>query len=515
VNLKTLALTIASKYGDKAAVVSGDNRLLYRELDLASNRAARALAALGIGRGDRVAFLLSNSPEFIVAFFGVVKIGAIAVPLDPKYKPAEIQSLFEDCKPKAVFTEDSCLETLLRSRDLFPYLEHFIDFGNVRPGLPWFRKMLEAEDEAPLAFEPDADELAVIAYTSGASFKPRGIMLTHGSICFEAEVSGEGFAQTERDIVSVFALPLHHAAGLTIVGLTSLFRGSTLVMLSGIMIPTLLEAIEQYRITLYIGVPFMFSMMNSHAEKERIKNDLSSLRLCASGGSPLTVDVSRRFKELYGRDIAQFWGLTEITAHITVQAPDGSGPPGSIGKPRRGCEVEVVDEAGKMLPRNRTGELVCRGPLMRGYYGNPEATAEVLKNGWLFTGDIGHIDGAGNIFITGRKKDLIIPKGQNIDPADIESVLLRHPKVAEAAVFGIADDPRGEVIVAAIRLKSGQTATESEMKRPCLDNLANFKIPREFRFVDFPIAEGHGRVDKDALRKRLGYSPVFAESIIP
>jgi long-chain acyl-CoA synthetase len=211
VNLKTLALTIASKYGNKDAAVSGDNRLSYRELDVASNRAARALAALGIGRGDRVAFLLANSPEFIIAFFGVVKIGAIAVPLDPKYKLAEIQSLFGDCKPKAVFAEGSCLETLLKSRDLFPYLQQVIDFANARAGLPWFRRMLEEADEAPLEFEPDSGDLAVIAYTSGASFKPRGIMLTHGSICFEAEVSGEGFAQTERDIVSVFALPLHHA----------------------------------------------------------------------------------------------------------------------------------------------------------------------------------------------------------------------------------------------------------------------------------------------------------------
>jgi long-chain acyl-CoA synthetase len=515
VNLKILARTIASKYGNKYAVLSGDNRLSYNDLDLASNRAARGLASLGIGRGDRVAFLLSNSPEFIVAFFGVVKIGAIAVPLDPKYKLDEIESLFHDCKPKAVLAEESCLETLLKSRDLFPFLEYVIDFGNAEAGLPWFGTMFEEGDSAALEFEPDSSDLAVIAYTSGASYKPRGIMLTHGSICFEAEISGEGFAQTENDIVSVFALPLHHAAGLTIVGLTSLFRGSTLVMLSGIMIPTLLDAIERYRITLYIGVPFMFSMLNSHAGKDAIKNDLSSLRLCASGGSPLAVDVSKRFKELYGHHIAQFWGLTEITAHITVQAPDGSGRVGSIGKPLRGCEVEVVDEMGNMLPRNRTGELICRGPLMRGYYNNPEATAEVLKNGWLYTGDIGHIDADGNIFITGRKKDLIIPKGQNIDPADIERVLLRHPKVAEAAVFGIGDDLRGEVIVAAVRLRNGQTATESEMKRPCLDHLANFKIPREFRFVDFPLAAPDGRVDKDALRKRLGYPPVFPEPSIP
>ncbi len=173
-----------------------------------------------------------------------------------------------------------------------------------------------------------------------------------------------------------------------------------------------------------------------------------------------------------------------------------------------------MDRAGRILPRGRTGELICRGPLMTGYYNNPEATAEVLRDGWLYTGDIGHIDSQGNIFITGRKKDLIIPKGQNIAPDDIEFVLKQSPKVAEAAVFGVPDDPRGEVIVAAIRLKAGETATESEMKRLCLDNLANFKIPKEFRFVDFPLADAAGMINKEALRERLGLDPVFSPGLV-
>jgi long-chain acyl-CoA synthetase len=334
-------------------------------------------------------------------------------------------------------------------------------------------------------------------------------MLTHGSICTEAEISGEGFAQTEKDVVPVFALPLHHAAGLTIVGLTSLFRGSTLVMMSGMSIPALLETIEKERVTLFIGVPFIFSLMVSHAEEAGIKTDLSSLRLCAAGGSALPVPLSLRFKELYGRHIAQFWGLTEVTAHITCQQADGSGPVGSIGIPLRGCQVEIVDEKDDILPRNRTGEIICKGPLMRGYYNKPEATAEVVKNGWLYTGDTGHIDEKDNIFITGRKKDLIIPKGQNIAPSDIEAVLLTSPKVQEAAVLGIPDDPRGEIIVAVIQLKPGQTAVDSEMRRLCVENLANFKIPREYIFVNFPLKKENGIIDKEALRTRLSLPPVF------
>jgi long-chain acyl-CoA synthetase len=168
-----------------------------------------------------------------------------------------------------------------------------------------------------------------------------------------------------------------------------------------------------------------------------------------------------------------------------------------------------VDEKGKLLPRNKTGEIICTGPLMKGYYNQPEATAEIVKNGWLYTGDIGHIDDKGNIFITGRKKDLIIPKGQNIAPSDIEEVILQSPKVAEAAVLGIPDDPRGEVIAAVIHLKPGQTAVDSEIRRLCVENLANFKIPREYIFVDFPLKNKDGAIDKEALRTRLSLPPVF------
>ena len=510
VNLNTFLRTAASRFGDKTAVASGDVRVSYADLDRESDRLASALTRRGVSRGDRVAFLLGNSPEFLIAFFGVVKTGAIAVTLDPKYKMTELEVLFDDCRPSALLTESPALEYVAPELPRFPFIRQVFDLTNPPTGrFSTFRELMAGGTPSPMASEPAPGDTAMIAYTSGASLNPRGIMLTHESIALEAEISGEGFAETERDIVPLFALPLHHAAGLTIVVLTCFNRGGTIIMLPGTSIATLLQAIEKERATLLIAVPFIFAMLVRHAEEEGIKHDLGSLRLCAGGGSALFVEVGQRFKELFDRHIVQFWGLTEVTAHITCQAVDGSGVPGSIGKPLRGCEVKVVDDAGRVLGPCQEGELVCRGPMMKGYWNKPAATAEVLKEGWLCTGDIGRIDSDGNNFVTGRKKDLIIPKGQNIAPGDMETVLVQHPKIVEAAAIGLPDKMRGEVVAVIVRPRSGESVSESEVKRLCLERLANYKAPKEVYFVDFPLKGADGRVDKEALRRRLSLPPVF------
>lgn len=501
---------VARRYGRKTALISDDRRLSYADLDEASNRLANALTKLGVGKGDRVAMLLANSPEFVISFFGIVKIGAIAVPLDPKYKRDELTCLFDDSQPKVLFTESPTLEPLIPALPRFKCIQQVINLsGHLKGQFLSYEELLASGKPLEIKSKAEPDDLAIIAYTSGSSFKPHGIMLTHQNIVTETEISGEGFAQADKDIVPLFALPLHHAAGLTIVALTTIFRGGTVVMIPGLSLPTLLGTLEKEKATLLIGVPFIFALLVRHAEEAGLKYDLSSLRLCASGGSPLPVELSQRFQQLFGRHIAQFWGLTETTAHITCQAVDGSGALGSIGKPLRGCEVKVVDDAGRELLPNQTGELICRGPLMKGYYHNPKATAEMVRGGWLYTGDIGKIDSEGNIFITGRKKDLIIIKGQNISPGDIEWVLSRHPKVAEVAALGIPDEPRGEVVGVAIRLKAGAKATEGEMKRFCLEHLANYKAPKQVFFIDSMPKMPAGRIDKEALRERLAIPPIF------
>ena len=509
-NLKGLLARLAARYGDKAAIVCEEQKLSYSDLDEASNRVANALIGMGINKGDRIVLLLNNSPEYIATYFGIVKIGAIAVPLDPKYKVDELTALFADCQPRILVADSPVLEPLIPVLSNFKSIERVIDLSSKYTGqILTYKEIMLSSSAQPVKIEPDADDVANISYTAGPSFHPKGAALTHHAIEVEAIVSAEGFHMTDKDVVLLFALPLHHSAGLIIVLLTTLSQGSTVVMLSGISMTALTRTIEKEKVTVLIGVPFIFSLLLREVEGEGIKHDISSLRLCAGGGSAVSIELTQKFKQRFGYTIAQFWGLTEATAHVTCQLLDGHDKPGSVGPLLRGWEIRVVDENGRELPPNQEGEIILRGLMMQEYYHNPKATAEAIKDGWLYTGDIGRVDEEHNVFITGRKKDMIIIKGQNIWPGDIESILLRHPRVAEAAVLGTPDELRGEIIVAAIVLKPGANITEPEIKKFCLDHLANYKVPKQFLFVESLPKTAAGKIDKESLRSRLSLPPVF------
>jgi len=275
--------------------------------------------------------------------------------------------------------------------------------------------------------------------------------------------------------------------------------GSTLVILPGLSVSTLLETVEREKGTIFMGVPYVFHLMVNMAEQERIEHDLSSLRLCISGGSVLPDEVARRFKQHYGLDIGQLWGLTEATANVTCTSVNGVFKLGSAGRALPGWEMKVVDENGEELPANQPGEVMVRGLVMTGYYNNPQDTERVLEGGWLCTGDIGRIDEDGDLYIVGRKKEMIIVKGQNIYPVDIEERLQAHPKVAETVVVGIPDELRGETVWAAVSLRGGEEAAEEEMKRYCRRYLANYKVPRRIVFLAALPRSADGRIDRQAL----------------
>jgi len=477
----------AGRFPDKTAIVIGERRVSYAELAADANKVAQALIKMGVRKGDRVATIQPSSPEFVSVFFGILKAGAIAVPLDARYVADELDNLFRDCRPKVLVTEDPPLESLLPALPRFKSIKHIIDMSaRHEDKFTSYRQLIASSPKSPVDVDSAPEDIAIISYTGGPTHEPHGVALSHGSVYTEAVCSGDMLEQTEKDILISYALPMYHQFGLTSAMLGSIAKGSTIVIVTGTgrSIHNFMEAVEQEKGTIYMGVPYIYALMINVARREGIKHDLSSLRICLSGGASLEIPVIRQFRQHYGRDILDVWGQTESVSHATCQPIDGSGKLGATGKPLPCWEMKIYDDNDRELPPGQEGEIVLKGPFMSGFYHKPRATARVLRKGWLHTGDIGYIDEDGYLFITSRKRRLIILKGQNIFPGDIEAVLMTHPKIAEAKVVGVPDMIRGETLKAMLRLKSGEKATDQEIRQFCQSRMADYKLPKEIVFVE-------------------------------
>jgi long-chain acyl-CoA synthetase len=484
--LRSILEGAAANFPSKTALVYEGRRITFAELEGEANRVARGLAKLGVKKGERIAMVQSSNPRFVTVFFGIMKAGGIAVPLDARYVADELVSLFDDCRPAALFIEDTPLGSLLPAVPRFKSLQHIITFGGMVAAKSLSYEKLIAGGPAPrpqTAIDPG--DIAIISYTGGPTLRPHGVALSHRAVYTEAVNSTLVLQQTEKDVLLQFALPLYHQFGLTAVLLASFYKGSTIVMVPGTgrSIDSFMQAVERERGTICLAVPYIYSLMINIARREGIKYDLSSLRLCISGGAPIEPIIIETFQKSFGLKIIDIYGQTESVSQITVSPIDGSGPTGSSGKPMPCWEIKIFDEDDNELPPDTEGEIVARGPVMNGFYNKPEATARALRNGWLHTGDIGRIDRDGFLFITRRQRHMLILKGQNIFPQDIEAVLAGHPAVAAAKVVGVPDIVRGETVKALVRLKPGASVTEPELRRYCQGLMADYKLPREIEFV--------------------------------
>ncbi len=486
-DLRPILENTARRLGDKTAIVFGERRVSFACLQEDSNRFAHALMKLGVKSGDRVAMMLANSPEFVSVLFGIIKVGGIAVPLDSRYVADELASLCNDCTPKVLVIENPPLVSLSTALPRFKSIKHIITLNYQEDErFISYQQIIAKNSSSSFKTAVKPDDIAIISYTGGPTSIPHGVALSQRSVYIEVINSAATFEQEENDVMMLFALPMYHQFGMTAVLLASIYTGNTIVVVPGTgrSIESFMEAVEREKGTIYCGVPYIYSLMINVARRLGMQHDLSSLRLLVSGGAPLEPVVINKFKQVFGLDIRDIYGQTESVCHVTVMPIHGTGKIGSSGKTLPCWEIKIFDENDNEIPPGQEGEMVLRGPFMSGFYNKPEATARTLKNGWLHTGDIGWIDEEGYLFITARKRRMLILKGQNIFPTDIEEVLKTHPKVAEARVMGAIDLIRGETIKALVRLKPGETATEQEIRQFCQGRLADYKLPREITFVD-------------------------------
>jgi long-chain acyl-CoA synthetase len=502
-NLATMLRESADAHPDKPLIHINDLSFSYAQVDEISGRLASSLLGLGLARGDKVAVQLPNLPQFLFTYFGILKAGLVMVPLNPLLRAPEIAYHLQDSDAKVLVTFELFAEEAMKGAAQIEGLTTYVvnlPGNDARPeGTKHYDELYFADDTRDLA-PTDADDTAVLLYTSGTTGKPKGAELTHFNLFMNCTVAGELFEFRDDDI-GVGVLPLFHVFGLSSVLNTSVRYGGTVVLIPRFELEPVVDAIEKHRCTIFSGVPTMyFGLLQMDLEGR----DLSSLRVGVSGGAAIPGETIRAFEEKFpGVVILEGYGLSESSSTTTFNINAEQRKILSIGKPIWGVYVRVVDEQGKELPagQEHVGEIVIRGHnIMKGYYNKPEATAEAFKDGWFHTGDLAYKDDDGFFFIVDRKKDLVIRGGYNVYPREVEEVLFEHPAVAEAAVIGKPDDKLGEEVVAIVALKQGADATPEDVIAYCKERLAAYKYPREVRIVAELPKGPTGKILKKELR---------------
>ena len=498
-NIARLAEERIKEQGEQVIIIFEGREITGAEMDRAARRLGNALKNLGVKRGDRVILQMPNCPEVLQGFQALWKIGAVVVPINFLVGEEETAQIYEDSGARVVISSQAFLPKIRSARSRVPGVETVILIDREVPeGTLSYRPLVEKSSEALDALETGDDELAALIYTAGTTGRPKGVMHSHYSLYANARMQYESVSLPDG-MTSISVLPLCHSYGIATLN-NGLFRRGRTVLLNSFNVETIFASIEKYRAEIMAGVPTMYVYMLLYPEPKKF--DLSSMKYWICGSAPLALETWNRFKQVFGHEIIEGWGLTEAGANNSVNPLEGLKKIGSIGLPMKGTEMRIVDDAGNTLPPGQQGEIVIRGPqLMKGYWNNPEETAKVVKNGWLHTGDVGYVDEDGYFWITDRKKDLIIKAGENISPRVIEEVLSRHPQVSEAAVIGIKDEIYGENIKAFVVLKPGEAATEAEIIEYCQTKLTTFLVPKEVTFMKALPKILVGKVLKKELRK--------------
>src|SRR5215210_2218293 len=518
-NLAVLLEESAKEKPEKPALILGDDVLTYTELRDTAKKFANALVGLGVEASDKVALMVPNVPQFAIAYYGILNVGASVVPLNVLLKGPEVSYHLGDSDAVALVAWEGFLEEARKGYEEAERCEKLIvveepDGEGAPEGAYGFDKLLVHSSAGYEMARTTPEDTAVVIYTSGTTGRPKGAELTHFNMFYNAICNADKLLGLSEDDVEVAVLPLFHIFGQTCVMNAGIYAGNTVVLVPRFEPEAALEAIQDAGVTVFTGVPTMYQYLLRYPDLDEY--DISSLRIGVSGGAAIPVEILKAVEERFGIVVLEGYGLSETSPTTCFNRSTGQRKVGSIGLPIWGTEARVVDEEDEEVSRGERGELVVKGHnVMKGYYKNPEATEEAMRGGWFHTGDLATMDEDGFIFIVDRVKDMIVRGGYNVYPREIEEVIYEHEGVAEVAVIGVPHEELGEEVAAVVAMKEGELVTEEEIITFTKERVAAYKYPRSVTFMDdLPKTAtgkilkreltGSARIESDATAPRLG-----------
>jgi len=489
-NLSQIVDKFAQEMPDHPALVWEDRTITYAQLLSSINKLCNALVKAGIRKGDRVVTLMGNRPELVMGYFAAMRIGAVAVTLNPMSTVYELSHYMADCKPAAVLCKEDQVAKLAAIRDRTDYLKVTMSTQAVEGAV----HLADVEQDFSDRFEPvevTAGDPAVIIFTAGLLGRALGATLSHHNLDTNSNLLRD-VCKGGPEQHGLALIPLFHAFGASVNLLGTMKVGGTVYLVEKVDFPKLIPWLKEAQIT-YTGlVPMVYYGLLYHPSCRDL--DLSSIKIPISGGAPLSMEIYEKFCERYGIDVFHGYGLTEASPVVSWNNVNVVNKPVTVGPPIPDVTIEIHDADGNALPVKTEGEVVVRGPnVMLGYFGKPTETKTVIRNGWLYTGDLGFLDEDGYLTLTGLKKDLIITSGFNVYCQEVEEILIRHPHVADVALIGVPDLMRGQVIEALVVPERGVKPEEREIIRFCKEYLSRYKCPRKVTLVKEIVRDAHGK----------------------
>jgi len=501
-NVGKLSLDNIQKFGNYTSIHYEGRSYTNVEQDLYARTLASILIEHGVRPGDRVLVMMPNTPEIIAAFQAVWKIGAVIVPVTPMLNAREVGYLLQDSEAEVALTTPVLASRIMEAGRGVPTFKHLLVIGETTvEGTKNIEPLIKSTTAITTMANRKDDDLALLLYTSGTTGKPKGVMLTHNNMLSNAEAVASMDPSIEPFMMAMHVLPLSHSYGVMIMNVGCIY-GFQAALLSHFDPLKALQTIERYKVKRFSAVPTMLNYLLNHPDRE--KYDTSSLDKVLSGGAALPNEVRVEFERVFKCEVYEGYGLSETAPTASGYRPGETYRVGSCGHAIPGVNICIQDMEGNKLGPGQVGEICIQGPnIMKGYWKNDQATRDAVIEGWFHSGDVGTMDKDGFVFITDRKKDLIIKGGENISPREIEEAIHEHPAVAECAVIGLADPVYGENICAVIVCKNGMKATEEEIKIHTSKYVTKYKIPAVVHFTSYLPKNPVGKILKRDIRAQM------------